>query len=148
MEFFRDSVAALEDYETSIVVAAWKKVDESLKTPEPWSVWILILMRPPGIRRQIFTVGKGDVDGIEADNEVFGSVYLLKSSDDSRLRSDLPSEALRKSSSSVYTFRYPQICMANLVRSTVTLNHPFARDDGKAFFLNRRWVVSLVAKAA
>lgn len=147
MEFFRDSVAALENYETSIVVTAWKKVDESLKTPEPWSVWILILMCPPGIRRQIFTIGKGDVDGIEADNEVFGSIYLLESSDDTRLRSDLPSEALENRSVSLLASTCPA-CTADLVRSTVTLNHSFARDDGKAFFLDRGWVVSLVAKAA
>ena len=55
MKLFGEQVAAAADYETTIVWPIWQQIDQALKTAEAGSRWILVLVWPWRVRRQVLT---------------------------------------------------------------------------------------------
>jgi hypothetical protein len=59
---------------TTIVVAAFVQVDETLKTTKTWSFRVLVLMGPSGVWGGVLPVRPLDVDDVKGDDEVLGIV--------------------------------------------------------------------------
>jgi hypothetical protein len=49
---------------------------------------------PRLVRLEIFAVGEGEIDSVEADDEVLSGVDLLESANDTRLLANIPSPRL------------------------------------------------------
>lgn len=116
MELITEEVCALADYESSILGAIGKHVDETLHDSEPRLLGVLILVRPGLVWGQIGAVGEAKVDGIKGNNEILVVVDLLENLDDAGLSSDLPGKVL--------------------VTDAVVDAHPLLINDRKMVFVN------------
>jgi hypothetical protein len=90
VELLGKQVSTLADDQSAVLRTVGQKVDKSLKTAEARLLWVLILVGPGLVGLQIFAVGEGDVDCVEADDEVLSGVDLLESANDTWLLADIP----------------------------------------------------------
>lgn len=97
MELLGEQVSALADDQSAVLRAVGQKVDEALEAAEARLLGVLILVSPRLVGLEIFTVGEGKVDGVEADDEVLSIVDLLESANDTRLLANIPSPRLVRS---------------------------------------------------
>lgn len=105
-------------------------------------------MGPWLVGRQVLPVRKGNIDGVEADDEIFGTVDLLEDSDDTRFGSDAPGKALVGSTVVLNPARMedqesdPRTLPFRRARYD---SHSLLRDDGQALLSDGARVVSLIA---
>jgi len=90
-------VSALADDQSTVLRTVGQKVDKTLEAAEARLQRILILVGPWLVGLEIFAVGEGDIDAVEADDEVLGVVNLLESANDTRLLANTPSPRLVRS---------------------------------------------------
>lgn len=94
MELLGEEVSAPADDQSTVLGAVGQKIDKALEAAEARLRWILILVGPRLVWLEIFAVGEGDVDGVEADDEVLSVMDLLESANDTRLLANIPSPRL------------------------------------------------------
>ena len=90
-------MSALADNQSTVLGTVWQKVDKTLEAAEARLLRILILVGPWLVGLEIFAVGEGEVDCVEADDEVLSGVDLLESANDTRLLANAPSPRLVRS---------------------------------------------------
>lgn len=75
MVLLRDLMTSPHQHQTTIIRSTLIQVDQTLQTPEPGPVRVLILMRPRFVDGSVFTVGPLNVDDVEGDDQVFVVKY-------------------------------------------------------------------------
>jgi hypothetical protein len=90
VELLREQVSALADDQSAVVWSIGQEVDKALEAAEAGLCRVLILVGPRLVCLKIFAVGEGEVDSVEADDQILGVVDLLESSYDTRLLTNSP----------------------------------------------------------
>ena len=90
-------MGALADDQSAVLWAVGQKVDKTLEAAEARLLGVLILVGPRLVGLEIFAVGEGEVDCVEADDEVFSGVDLLESANDTGLLANIPCPRLVRS---------------------------------------------------
>jgi hypothetical protein len=94
VELLGEKVSALADDQSTVLGTVGQKVDKALEAAEARLLGVLILVGPRLVRLEIFAVGEGEIDSVEADDEVLSGVDLLESANDTRLLANIPSPRL------------------------------------------------------
>jgi len=97
VELLGEQVGALADDQSTILRTVGQKVDKTLEAAEARLLGVLILVGPRLVGLEIFAVGEGEVDCVEADDEVFSGVDLLESANDTGLLANIPCPRLVRS---------------------------------------------------
>jgi hypothetical protein len=90
VELLREKVSALADDQSAVLRSVGQEIDKALEAAEARLCRILVLVSPRLVCLKIFAVREGEVDGIEADDEILGIVDLLESTYDTRLLTNSP----------------------------------------------------------
>lgn len=145
VEFLGQKMAASADNQSTVICSIWQQVHKTLQTPESWLRWVLILMRPWRIWRNVFAAGnsmlvldriqvlwdllwKTEVDSIERYDEILGVIDLLKGTDYAWLTSNCPSEIL--------------------VSDGILQAHALLIDPWEVVFVDSREIIPVKAKVA
>lgn len=128
VELLTEQVSPLANNETTIVRTIGKKVHKSLETAEPRVIWILVLVGPGLVWRQILAVAEPVVDSVEGYDKIFSIIDLFKGTNNAGLGPDVPDEIF--------------------MRSSVVQEHALFIDDGKVVWVDGLAVASLVTFAA
>ena len=97
VELLGEQVGALADDQSTILRTVGQKVDKTMEAAEARLLGVLILVGPRLVGLEIFAVGDGEVDCVEADDEVFSGVDLLESANDTGLLANIPCPRLVRS---------------------------------------------------
>ena len=97
MKLLREQVGALADDQSAVLWTVWQKIDKTLEAAEARLCGILILVGPRLVGLEIFAVGEGEVDCVEAYDKVLSIVNLLESAYDAGLLTNVPCPRLVRS---------------------------------------------------
>lgn len=84
-------MCSLADDKSTVLGSVGEEVDKTLKTAEAGLEGVLVLVSPGLVGLEIFAVGEGEVDGVEADNKILRLVDLFECADNAGLLADCPS---------------------------------------------------------
>ena len=128
MELLTQQMRPFTDDQAPVVRPVRQQIDQTLQTPEPGILGILVLMRPGLVRLDVCSVGEPDIDRVKRDDQVGRVVDLFKGCDHARLLTHRPGEGF----------------MGDRVAQT----HALLVDIGQVVFVNGRRVVPVEAQAA
>lgn len=121
-------MSALANDQSTVLRAVGQKVDKALQAAEARLFRILVLVGPGLVGLEIFAVGEGDVDGVEADDEVLSVVDLLESTNDTRLLANIPSPRLVRGT---WKMLVGILCYRDLCNSPYPKIMPFSLMTGR-----------------
>jgi hypothetical protein len=128
MELLTQKMRPFTDDQTSVVRPVRQQIDQTLQTPEPGFLGILILMRPGLVWLDVCPVWEPDIDRVKGDDQVGRIIDLFKGCDHARLLAHRPGKGF----------------MGDRVAET----HALLVDIGQVVFVDGRWVVPVETQAA